>query len=63
MIIPSLLLTHFAPQKESTYKLLDKEPQLEPIKLCELLVIFNSDTKLILERKEREPVLHVSATN
>lgn len=46
---------------KTTCKLLDKELQLDPVHLCELLVIFCSDAKLLLERKERESVLHVSA--
>lgn len=43
-------------------KLLDKELQLEPVHVCELLVIFCSDAELLLEKEERESVLHVSAT-
>lgn len=69
MVTPSLLLTHFAPQPmgqtitkvKNTCKLLDKELQLEPVHLCELFIIFCSDAKLLLESKERESVLHVSA--
>lgn len=47
---------------KTTCKLLDEELQLEPVHLCEFLGIFCSDAKLLLEGKETESVLHVSAT-
>lgn len=59
---PIFVANAFCPSEgKTTCKLLEKELPLDPVRLYELLVIFCSAAKLLLERKERESGLHVSA--